>query len=66
MGPVPERPTTLAYTELLCLCCVEILKNRPVHSFNALQGLFTQLFFIISFLRRLPDTELKVTSSLVV
>ena len=22
--------------ELLCLCCVEILKNHPVHSFNAL------------------------------
>ena len=22
--------------ELLCLCCVEILKNLPVHSFNAL------------------------------
>ena len=21
---------------LLCLCCVEILKNLPVHSFNAL------------------------------
>ena len=26
------------------------------------QGLFTQLFFSISFLRRLPDTALKVTS----
>ena len=23
-------------SELLCLCCVEILKNLPVHSFNAL------------------------------
>ena len=23
-------------SELLCLCCVEILKNIPVHSFNAL------------------------------
>ena len=22
-------------SELLCLCCVEILKNLPVHSFNA-------------------------------
>ena len=23
-------------SELLCFCCVEILKNLPVHSFNAL------------------------------
>ena len=23
-------------SELLCLCCVEILKNLPLHSFNAL------------------------------
>ena len=27
-------------SELLCLCCVEILKSLPVHSFNALMGLF--------------------------
>ena len=23
-------------SELLCLCCVEILKNPPIHLFNAL------------------------------
>ena len=50
-------------SELLCLCCVEILKNLPVHSYYTNpQRLFTQLFFSISFLRRLPDTALKVTS----
>ena len=28
--------TYFCISELLCLCCVEILKNLPVHSFNAL------------------------------
>ena len=54
-------------SELLCLCCVEILKNLPVHSFNALiipilRDCLPNYFFSISFLRRLPDTTLKVTS----
>ena len=38
----------------------------PIFNLNSYytnpQGLFTQLFFSISFLRRLPDTALKVTS----
>ena len=29
-------PTYSCISELLCLCCEEILKNLPVHSFNAL------------------------------
>ena len=29
-------PSCSCISELLCLCCVEILKNLPVHSFNAL------------------------------
>ena len=29
-------PTYSNISEMLCLCCVEILKNLPVHSFNAL------------------------------
>ena len=29
-------PSYSCISELLCLCCVEILKNLPVHSFNAL------------------------------
>ena len=29
-------PTYPCISERLCLCCVEILKNFPVHSFNAL------------------------------
>ena len=55
-------------SELLCSCCVEILKSLPVHSFNALiipvlRDCFTQLYLSISFLRHLPDTVLEVTSS---
>ena len=34
---VPEGfPSYFCISELLCLCCVEIVKNLPVHSFNAL------------------------------
>ena len=29
-------PSYSCISGLLCLCCVEILKNLPVHSFNAL------------------------------
>ena len=29
-------PSYSCISELLCLCCVEILKNLPVHSFHAL------------------------------
>ena len=29
-------PTYFCISELLCLCCVEILKTLLVHSFNAL------------------------------
>ena len=43
------------------------LKNLPVHSFSALiipilSDCLPNYFFSISFLRRLPDTELEVTS----
>ena len=60
-------PSYSCISELLCLCCMEILKNLPVHSFNALiipilrDGL-PNYFFSISFLRRLPDTAFKATS----
>ena len=27
-------PSYSCISELLCLCCVEILKNLPIHSFN--------------------------------
>ena len=43
-------------SELLCLCCVEIIKNLPVHLFNALinpQGLLTQSFVVFAVPRRL-------------
>ena len=37
IGSVSEGfPTYFCTSELLCLCCVEILKNLHVHSFNAL------------------------------
>ena len=37
IGSVSEGfPSYSCISELLCLCCVEILKNLPVHSFNAL------------------------------
>ena len=54
-------------SERLCLCCVEILKSLPVHSFNGLiilvlRDCLIQLFFSISFLRHLPDTVLKDTN----
>ena len=29
-------PSYSCISELLCLCCVEMLKNLPVHSYNAL------------------------------
>ena len=31
-----DFPSYSCISELLCLCCVEFLKNLPVHSFNAL------------------------------
>ena len=68
IGSVSEGfPTYSGISELLCLCCVEILKSLPVHSFNTLiipvlRYCFTQLFFSISFLRHLPDTLLEVTN----
>ena len=31
-----DFPSYSCISEPLCLCCVEILKNHPVHSFNAL------------------------------
>ena len=31
-----DFPSYSCISELLCLCCMEILKNLPVHSFNAL------------------------------
>ena len=35
--PVSEGfPTYSCISELFCFCCVEILKNLPVDSFNAL------------------------------
>ena len=64
---VSERFLTYScISELLCLCCVEILKNLPVHSFKLLlyqsSEIVYPIIFSISFLRRLPDTTLKVTS----
>ena len=49
-------PSYSCISELLCLCCVEILKNLPVHSFNA------RIIPILRDSLRLPDTVLKVTS----
>ena len=31
-----RSPTYFCISELVCLCCVEFLKDLPVHSFNAL------------------------------
>ena len=59
-------PSYSCISELLCLCCVEMFKNLPIHSFNAL--IISILrdclpnYFSISFLRRLLDTKVKVTS----
>ena len=53
-------------SELLCLCCVEILQNPPVHSFDGLiipvlRNCLPNYFLVFFFLRRLPDTALNGT-----
>ena len=59
-------PTYSCISELLCLCCVEILKIFPyIHlmlSFYQSSGIVYPIIFSISFHRCLPDTEFKVTS----
>ena len=59
-------PSYSCILELLCLCCVEILKNLPVHSFNALiipilRDCFPNYFLVQTECRYHPKPYLRVT-----
>ena len=59
IGSVSEGfQTFFCISELLCLCCVETLKNRPLHSFNALvipilRGCLPNYLLVLAVPRRL-------------